>query len=128
MATKCVTLPIKEALALAGMQNHGILPHVIKLGETALVLSEKQDCYFTTTASDCSCIQFASGIQPCSHQVTFFEDELMLRKNQEEQLKKKKQEERRERDEKWEKERKRIKCNEKMCFVEDHEYYRELYG
>jgi len=73
MTTKCVTLSVSKALALAGISNCEHLPLVIRMDEKALVLSEKRDCYFTTTASECSCIQFISGVHPCPHQIRAFE-------------------------------------------------------
>lgn len=72
MTTKRITLPVSTALELAGMSNYKYLPPVIRLDEKVLVLSEKHDCYFTTTAGECSCIQFISGVRPCPHQIRAF--------------------------------------------------------
>jgi hypothetical protein len=73
MTTKCVTLSVSKALALVGISNCVHLPLIIRMDEKALVLSEKRDCYFTTTANECSCIQFISGVHPYSHQIRAFE-------------------------------------------------------
>ena len=78
MAVRHVTLPIHEALEEAGMQNCGDLPQVIRIGDVALVLSDKRDCYFAATRYDCTCIQFGSGKCPCPHQLQAFGNDVIV--------------------------------------------------
>jgi flagellar biosynthesis GTPase FlhF len=75
MAIRLATLPIQEALEEAGIQNCGDLPQIMRIGDGALVLSEKRDCYFTATMHDCSCNESISGIFPCLHQSKAFTKE-----------------------------------------------------
>ncbi len=69
MPIRCVTLPVREALKEEGMKNCRDLPPLIRMSDAVLVLSDKQDCYFTTSLIECSCIQFALGERPCPHQI-----------------------------------------------------------
>ncbi len=68
----CTILSIDEAFLAAGI-NPEFLPSVIRIPkekEVALVLSEKEDCYYKVTKDSCGCDQFITGIHPCSHQIS----------------------------------------------------------
>ena len=43
------------------------LPGVVDLGSVKLVLSNKKDVYYTTTAKECSCPSFTFRGGPCKH-------------------------------------------------------------
>jgi len=76
MAIRLVTLSIHEALEEGIIKNRDSLPKIIGTSGKALVLSDNQDCYFTTTIHGCSCDESISGTFPCCHQTKAYSKEI----------------------------------------------------
>lgn len=72
METRLKTLSIQEALEEGNIKNRDSLPKMIGISGKALVLSDKRDCYYTTTIHGCSCDESISGVFPCCHQYKAF--------------------------------------------------------
>jgi hypothetical protein len=81
---------VKALLAWKGRASDP-LPSFIEMGEgesrLVLVLSNKKDCYYVTTARDCSCpARSWHPNQPCKHQRKYFAEQTIHKQSIEETL------------------------------------------